>query len=110
MAKVKDLVMQQFKQNYQVAALYDLNASRSDLQAIRTVSSDDRHCTCRANLQIEFELNGDMKTALASKPANSPERQMMDAMFGNRSRSTDLRYSVERTDDGKDLYVSVQPF
>lgn len=35
---------------------------------------------------------------------------MMKSMLGNNSRSVDLRYSFERTDDAKDLYVSIQRF
>ena len=58
---------------------------------------------------MEFELNSELKAAIA-KPSNPTEGQMMNSMFGERNRSVDLRYTVEITDDKKDLYVSIQRF
>ena len=109
-AKVKDIVLQVLQANYSLAALYDLNATRFDLRAIRTVDSDDRRSNCRTDLGIEFELNGELKAGMAKPSGNPTEAEMMKRMFGNTSRSVDLRYSVERTDDGKDLYVSIEKF
>ena len=109
-AKVKELVVQRLSENYNLTAMYDLPATRFDLRAIRTVASDERHSTCRTDLAIEFELNSELKAAMAKPASNATEAQMMKSMFGNTSRSVDLRYSVERTDDGKDLYVSIQGF
>lgn len=106
--QVKNLVMQVLQANSNLAALYDLKATRFELRGIRTVESDDRRSTCRTDLAMEFELNGEFKAEMA-KPSNNPtETEMMKRMFGNTSRTVDLRYTVERTDDGEDLYVSIE--
>lgn len=109
-AKVKELVLQMLGENYGLTAMYDLKATRFDLRAIRTVASDDRRSACRTDLAIEFELNSDLKASMAKPSGNATEAQMMKSMLGNNDRSVDLRYSVEHTDDGNDLYVSIQRF
>ena len=109
-AKVKNIVLQVLQADYSLAALYDLSATRFDLRAIRTVDSDDRRSDCRTDLGIEFESNSELKAGMAKPSGNPTEAEMMKRMFGNTSRSVDLRYSVERTDDGKDLYVSIEKF
>ncbi|MCJ2071104.1 hypothetical protein MKK75_20305 [Methylobacterium sp. J-030] len=107
-AKVKELMLQRLSQNYDLSAMYDLPATRFDLRAIRTVASDERHVSCRADLAIALELNSEMKAAMEKPSRDETATQMMKLMFGNNNRSVDLRYSVERTDDGKDLYISIQ--
>jgi len=109
-AKVKDLVLKLLSENYGVTAMFDLKATRIDLRAIRTVSSDERRSACRTELAMEFELNPELKAAMAKPSGNPTEAQMMRSMLGNNSRNIDLRYTVERTDDGRDLYVSIQRF
>lgn len=107
-ATVKELILKDLRQDYQLAAVYDLAASRFDLRAIRTVGSDERSSTCRGELAIQFEPNSELKAAMAKPSGNATASQMLSAFFGNTSRSLDLHYSVERTDDGKDIYVSIE--
>lgn len=107
-AKVKELIAQRYAQNWQLAAIYDLNESRFDLRAIRTISSDAQQCRCRADLLREMAPNAEIRASMRSKPANDPEMQTLKSLFGQGNGSSDLRYSVERTDDGKDLYVSIE--
>lgn len=109
-AKVKELVLQRLSENYGLTAMYDLPATRFDLRAIRTVASDERRVDCRTELAMTFELNAELKAGLAKPSGNPTEAQMMRSMLGNSSRTVDLRYSVERTDDGRDLYVTMQGF
>ncbi len=107
---VKELVLKRLSENYGLTAMYDLPATRIDLRAIRTVASDTRQATCRTELGIEFQLNDELKAAMANPPSNPTEAQMMQSMFGNTSRSVDLGYLVKLTDDGQEFYVTIDGF
>lgn len=96
-AKVKEMVLHELGERNRAVPIFDPKSSKVDLRAIRTMTSDERRCACRAELVVLQELNADLKAGLARRGAEEPQ-------------VLDFRYNVERTDDGKDLYITIGRF
>ena len=106
-AKVKELFLEQLGQDYGLSVIYDLKNSEYELRSIRTSSSEPTRCVCQAELVLRLKLTKDLKAGLAPKSANATEQQMKDTLFREKEQVVALRYRAERTDDGKDTYVSI---
>jgi hypothetical protein len=103
---VLEMVRQEFKKNLGLTINFDIDASKINLEGIRTRSSDERRTECAAHLTIQFELLKAQKKDAAYKKDAAGMQQLIKLMSNAASR--DITYLAERTDKGDDVYVTIR--
>ena len=103
---VLEMVRQEFKKNLGLTINFDIDASKINLEGIRTRSSDERRAECAAHLTIQFELLKAQKKDAAYKKDAAGMQQLIKLMSDTASR--DITYLAERTDKGDDVYVTIR--
>lgn len=105
---VLEIVRREFKKNLGLTINFDVDASKINLEGIRTRSSDERRTECAAHLTIQFELlKAQKKDAAHKKDATDAGMQQLIKLMSD-AASKDITYLAERTDKGDDVYVTIR--
>jgi hypothetical protein len=98
---VLEIVRREFKKRLGLIFInFDIDASKINLEGIRTRSSDERRAECAAHLTIQFKL-------LEAHKKDAADVQQLIKLMSD-AASKDITYSAERTDKGDDVYVTIR--
>ena len=105
----KQRVAQQVAGNPAMRMFFNAASSQYQLNGIRTVEGNRNSCSCKASLNIAFDFTDDVKRWKDTKPEDWAKVSTSPVVAGMaREIDLDVTYHVERTDDGKDFYVTLE--
>jgi hypothetical protein len=100
---VAAIARQQIEKNIAFTALIDSQGTKISLEAIRTRTSDTKQAECAAHIAYDFLFHPQNGKTLDMNPEVSRMKKNMEDQAGS-----DITYVAERTDNGKDIYVTVK--